>query len=106
MIVNVELDNLEEEKLLRVLREHREAIGWRIENLKGISPTIFTHKILMEENYKPTVQPQRRLNPTMQEVVKKEVIKLLNAGIIYPIRQFMGESGASSTHERRDDCNS
>src|SRR5436189_4959260 len=43
------------------------------------------HKILMEESYKPTVQPQRRLNPTMQEVVKKEILKLLDAGIIYPI---------------------
>ena len=39
----------------------------------------------MEESYKPTVQPQRRLNPTMQEVVKKEILKLLDTGIIYPI---------------------
>ena len=43
------------------------------------------HKILFEESYKPIVQPQRRLNPSMQEVVKKEVMKLLDAGIIYPI---------------------
>ena len=43
------------------------------------------HKILFEESYKPIVQPQRRLNPSMQEVVKKEVVKLLDAGIIYPI---------------------
>ena len=43
------------------------------------------HKILMEETYKPLVQPQRRLNPSMQEVVKKEVVKLMDAGIIYPI---------------------
>ncbi|KAL5565157.1 hypothetical protein UlMin_028321 [Ulmus minor] len=39
----------------------------------------------MEETYKPLVQPQRRLNPSMQEVVKKEVVKLMDAGIIYPI---------------------
>ena len=43
------------------------------------------HKILMEESYKPTVQPQRRLNLNMQEVVKKEVLKLLDVGVIYPI---------------------
>ena len=40
--------------------------------------------ILMEKSFKPTVQPQRRLNPIMQDVVKKEVLKLLDVGIIYP----------------------
>ncbi|PKI59721.1 hypothetical protein CRG98_019897 [Punica granatum] len=40
---------------------------------------------MLEAKCKPTVQPQRRLNPTLKEVVKKEVLKLLDAGIIYPI---------------------
>src|SRR5436189_3022057 len=39
----------------------------------------------MEEEYKPVVQPQRRLNPAMQDVLRKEVVKLLDAGIIYHI---------------------
>ncbi|XP_016164551.1 uncharacterized protein LOC107607077 [Arachis ipaensis] len=43
------------------------------------------HKILLEDDAKPVVQPQRRLNPTMKEVVQKEVTKLWEAGIIYPI---------------------
>ncbi|KAL5575038.1 hypothetical protein UlMin_016737 [Ulmus minor] len=85
VIINSSLNDLEEEKLLRVLREHRKAIGWTIDDIKGISPSICMHKILMEETYKPLVQPQRRLNPSMQEVVKKEVVKLMDAGIIYPI---------------------
>src|SRR2546430_971125 len=85
IIINASLTKNEKEKLLRVLREHKAAIGWTISDLKGISPSICMHKILMEESYKPTVQPQRRLNPTMQEVVKKEILKLLDAGIIYPI---------------------
>ncbi|KAL5544755.1 hypothetical protein UlMin_008539 [Ulmus minor] len=85
IIINSSLNDLEEEKLLRVLREHRKAIGWTIDDIKGISPSICMHKILMEETYKPLVQPQRRLNPSMQEVVKKEVVKLMDAGIIYPI---------------------
>ncbi|RVW58452.1 Retrovirus-related Pol polyprotein from transposon 17.6 [Vitis vinifera] len=51
----------------------------------GISPLICTHHIYMEEGAKPTRQPQRRLNPHMQEVVRAEVLKLLQAGIIYPI---------------------
>ncbi|KAL5574633.1 hypothetical protein UlMin_016332 [Ulmus minor] len=85
VIINSSLNDLEEEKLLRVLREHRKAIGWTIDDIKGISPSICMHKILMEETYKPLVQTQRRLNPSMQEVVKKEVVKLMDAGIIYPI---------------------
>ncbi|KAL5582669.1 hypothetical protein UlMin_015111 [Ulmus minor] len=85
VIINSYLNDLEEEKLLRVLREHRKAIGWTIDDIKGISPSICMHKILMEETYKPLVQPQQRLNPSMQEVVKKEVVKLMDAGIIYPI---------------------
>ncbi|KAL5541132.1 hypothetical protein UlMin_044349 [Ulmus minor] len=85
VIINSSLNDLEEEKLLRVLREHRKAIGWTIDDIKGIIPSICMHKILMEETYKPLVQPQRRLNPSMQEVVKKEVVKLMDVGIIYPI---------------------
>ncbi|XP_050886193.1 uncharacterized protein LOC127091565 [Lathyrus oleraceus] len=61
------------------------AIGWEIEDLKGISPTVCMHKILMEDDLKPVVQRQRRVNPTMKEVVRKEFLKLLDAGLIYPI---------------------
>ncbi|KAG9442621.1 hypothetical protein H6P81_018475 [Aristolochia fimbriata] len=78
--------NVREEKLLiGVLSKHKKAIGWTISDIKGISPTTCMHKILMEDSFKPTIQPQRRLNPTLQEVVKKEVVKLLDAGIMYPI---------------------
>ena len=70
---------------MNVLREQKEVIGWTIADIKGISPLICTHKILMEAECKPTAQPQRRLNLTIKEVVKKEVLKLLDAGIIYLI---------------------
>ena len=56
VIINSSLNDLEEEKLLRVLREHRKAIGWTIDDIKGISLSICMHKILMEETYKPLVQ--------------------------------------------------
>ncbi|GKF48186.1 reverse transcriptase domain-containing protein [Tanacetum coccineum] len=39
----------------------------------------------MEEDYEPTVQSQRRVNPKIHDVIKKEVEKLLDAGLIYPI---------------------
>nr|GEU53263.1 DNA-directed DNA polymerase [Tanacetum cinerariifolium] len=62
-----------------------EAIAWKITDIKGIDPRFCTHKILMEEDYKPAVQSQRRVNPKIHEVIKKEVIKLLDAGMIYLI---------------------
>ncbi|RVW62631.1 Retrovirus-related Pol polyprotein from transposon 17.6 [Vitis vinifera] len=67
------------------LKKCKKAIGWQISDLKGISPLVCTHHIYMEEDAKPVRQPQRRLNPHMQEVVRGEVLKLLQAGIIYPI---------------------
>ncbi|RDX70536.1 hypothetical protein CR513_50214, partial [Mucuna pruriens] len=75
----------QEEKLLKVLRQHKKAIGWKLSDLPGINPSICMHRILMEEDIKPIRQQQRRLNPTILDVVKKEVTKLLAAGIIYPI---------------------
>ena len=85
IIISSTLAAEEKEKLLEVLRLHKRAIAWKIMDIKGINPSFCTHKILMEDEYKPSAQHQRRLNPNMQEVVKKEVIKLLDAGLIYPI---------------------
>ena len=85
MIIASDLVDAQEEKLLDVLREHKEAISWTIENIKGISPSVVMHKIHLEEKVKPSREPQRRLNPAMQEVVRAEVIKLLDVGIIYLI---------------------
>ena len=75
----------EEDKLLRVLRGQKVAIGWSLADLKGIRPSMCMHRILLEDCHKLSVEAQRRLNPTMKEVVRKEVLKLLDAGVIYPI---------------------
>ena len=85
VIISADLSDDQRQKLLKVLREHKEAIAWKLSDIKGISPSYCTHKILMEDGYKPVVQPQRRLNPNMKDVVKAEVIKLLDARLIYPI---------------------
>ena len=71
--------------MLETLRKYKEAIAWSIEYLKGIDPSICMHKILLEENARTSVEHQRRLNPIMTEVVKKEVLKWLNAGFVYAI---------------------
>ncbi|KAH9751265.1 hypothetical protein KPL71_014224 [Citrus sinensis] len=85
VIISSKLSTLEEEKLIRVLRDYKKAIRWTIADIKGISPSTCMHRILLEEDAKPSIQAQRRLNPLMMEVVKKEILKLLDAGIIYPI---------------------
>ncbi|XP_035842255.1 uncharacterized protein LOC118488928 [Helianthus annuus] len=85
VIIASNLEVAQEEELMRVLKAHKAAIGWTIADLKGISPSIVMHKIITSEDAKPTRETQRRLNPNLREVVKKEVIKWLDAGIIYPI---------------------
>ena len=85
VIISARLSDAEEQSLLEILRKHKESIAWSIEDLKGISPSICMHKILLEESARPTVEHQRRLNPIMKEVVRKEVLKWLNAGFIYAI---------------------
>lgn len=85
VITNSSLNIEEEKKLIEVLKAQKTALGWTIDDIKGISPAICMQKILLEEDSRPVVQPQRRLNPTIKEVIQKEVMKLWNAGIIYPI---------------------
>ncbi|GJY54429.1 hypothetical protein Tco_0446093 [Tanacetum coccineum] len=85
VIISKELKDEEKAALLKVLKSHKWAIAWKISDIKGIDPSFCTHKILMEDDFKPAVQHQRRVNPKIHEVIKKEVIKLLDAGLIYPI---------------------
>nr|GEV55616.1 reverse transcriptase domain-containing protein [Tanacetum cinerariifolium] len=82
VIISKKLKDEEKSALLKVLKSHKRAITWKIFNIKGIDPRFCTHKILMEDDFKPTVQYQRRVNPKIHEVIKKEVIKLLDAGLI------------------------
>ena len=85
VIILASLTAVEEEKLLRVLRDHKDVIGWSLANLKGIRPYMCMYWILLEDGHKPSVEAQRRLNLTMKEVVIKEVFKWLDVGVIYPI---------------------
>ncbi|GJV60645.1 DNA-directed DNA polymerase [Tanacetum coccineum] len=85
VVISSALSTVKKARLLEVLKNHKGAIAWSIVDIKGIDSSFCTHKILMEDEFKPSVQPQRRVNPNIKEVVKKEVIKLLDAGLIYPI---------------------
>ncbi|KAK1629949.1 hypothetical protein QYE76_004264 [Lolium multiflorum] len=85
VIISSKLTEFEEERLLQILKKHRGAIGYTLDDLKGISPSICQHAINMEDDAKPVVEHQRRLIPKMKEMVRNEVLRLLEAGIIYPI---------------------
>ena len=79
VIISASLTAIEENKLLRVLRDHNDVLSWSPAYLKGIRPSMCMHRILLEDGHKPLVEAQRRLNPTMKEVVRKEVLKWLDA---------------------------
>ncbi|GJV96900.1 reverse transcriptase domain-containing protein [Tanacetum coccineum] len=84
VIIAKDLKDEEKAALLKVLKSHKRAIAWKLSDIKGVNPEFCTHKILMEEDYEPSVQSQR-VNPKIHDVIKKEVEKLLDAGLIYPI---------------------
>ena len=75
----------QEKQVLDLLRENQEALGRTFGDIRGISPTIVQHRIHLEDNAKPYRDRQRRLNLTLQEVVRKEVLKWLDHDIIFPI---------------------
>nr|GEY46534.1 reverse transcriptase domain-containing protein [Tanacetum cinerariifolium] len=75
----------EKAALIKLLKSHKQDIAWKLSDIKGINPEFYTHKILIEDDFEPTVQHQRRVNPQIYDVIKKEVLKLLDAGLIYPI---------------------
>ena len=85
VIISDKLSQEEICKLVVVLERHKSAIGYSLQDLIGISPTLCTHCIPIDPDSLPSREPQRRLNNAMREVVKKEVLKLLHAGIIYPV---------------------
>ncbi|GJW33010.1 reverse transcriptase domain-containing protein [Tanacetum coccineum] len=71
VIIAKGLKNDEKDALLKVLKSHKRAIAWKITDIKGIDPRFCTHKILMEDDYKPTVQSQRRVNPKIHEMIER-----------------------------------
>nr|GEV87274.1 reverse transcriptase domain-containing protein [Tanacetum cinerariifolium] len=85
VIISKVLSVNEKSALLEVLKSRKKAIAWKLTDIKGIDPKFCSHKILLEEDYTPKVQSQRRVNPKIHDAIKKEVEKLLDARLIYPI---------------------
>ncbi|GKB44140.1 hypothetical protein Tco_0889082 [Tanacetum coccineum] len=85
VIISSQLSKEKKNKLISILKKHKQAFAWKTTDIPGICPSFCKHKIQLLDDKKLVVQKQRRLNPNMQEVVKKEIMKLLDTGIIYPI---------------------
>ena len=77
--------NENEKEVVEILKKNKKVIVLSVKELKGISPSTYMHKILMEENARTSIEHQRKMNLVMKEVVKKEVLKWLNTGFLYAI---------------------
>ena len=73
------------ESLVKVLKRFRRDIGLTIADIIGIPLGICSYKIQLRPDHKQSIEHKRLLNPPMKEVVKKEIFKWLDAGVIYPI---------------------
>ena len=85
VMISSDLSSEEEARLMEVLRKPKKAIGWHISDLKGISPAYCMHRIMMEEEYRPGRQPQRKLNPSMKEEGRKKVLRVIEGLLNYPL---------------------
>nr|GEZ77281.1 DNA-directed DNA polymerase [Tanacetum cinerariifolium] len=106
VIISKDLSVNEKSALIDVLKSRKKVIAWKLTDIKGIDPEFRSHKILLEDDFSPKVQSQRRVNPKIHDVIKKEVEKLLDAGLIYPISDspwekshFMVKEGIILGHE-------
>nr|GEV15741.1 reverse transcriptase domain-containing protein [Tanacetum cinerariifolium] len=72
VIIAKDLSVDEKSALLKVLKYRKQAIAWKLTDIKGIDYEFCSHKILLEEDYTPKVQRQRRVNPKIHDVIKKE----------------------------------
>ncbi|GJT79591.1 hypothetical protein Tco_1053933 [Tanacetum coccineum] len=90
VIISKDLSQEEKTSLIKVLKNRKQAIAWKLSDIRGIDPEFCSHKILLEDDYEPSVQHQRRVNPKIHDVIKKEVEKLLDAGCIIDLRMAMG----------------
>jgi hypothetical protein len=83
--INRGLTEQQREHLVKVLQNHNNAFTWDYSDMKGIHPDLCTHHIYIKEGSRPIFQPQHWMNPTLRDIVKEELQKLLATNFIYPI---------------------
>nr|GFB32993.1 reverse transcriptase domain-containing protein [Tanacetum cinerariifolium] len=85
VIIAKNLSMEEKTALITILKSQKQAVAWKLSDIKGIGPEFCTHKILMKGDFEPAVQHQRRVNLKIHDVIKQEVLNILDAGLIYLI---------------------
>ena len=85
VIILSQLHEEQGEWLLEVLQWNEQAGGWTLVDLRGLNPSLCNQHIFWEDESKPIKETQRRLNLKIWEVIKEEILKWLNAKIIYHI---------------------
>nr|GEV56434.1 hypothetical protein [Tanacetum cinerariifolium] len=88
MIISSKLSDKEKSSLLQVLEKQKGAIAWKMLDIKGISPPYCTHKILMEDDFKLVIQPQRRLNPKVQDVSHDDEFASIIANLMMQLERI------------------
>ena len=101
VVINYKLTESETRRLVAILEKYQSVIGYSLQDLKGISPNLCTHRIPMEPEHKPSREHQRRLNDAMREVVKKEVLKLLHV-VSYTPSKIASGSAQFKWSQRRE----
>ena len=85
MNINPNLSSAETNRVIKLLQDNKEPFAWDYVDMKGISPTMCKHHIYIKDDCRSVRHPQMRMNPTMKEIVKTKLQKMLNVGFIYPI---------------------
>lgn len=85
VIVATDLHGEQVNAFVVVLQQFRIVIKWTIAGIISIPLGVCTYKIQSIKDYNSSIENQRCLNPTIQEVMCKEIMKWLDAGVIYPI---------------------
>jgi hypothetical protein len=85
LYINSSLEPEQKTQVIEMLQRQFDAFAWDYADMKGIHPDTCTHHIYTNDQIRPVRQPQRRMNPTLKDIVKEELQKLLQANLIYPI---------------------
>ena len=83
--INLELEGQQTKKLIELLQKMSGDFAWDYNDMKGIHPDTCSHHIYTREGAKPIRESQRWMNPTLKDILKEELQKLLNVNFIYPI---------------------
>ena len=75
MIISSQLNDEQEKRLLDVVRQNEQAIGWTLVDLRGLDPSLCTHRIFLEDESRPIREPQQRINPKVWDAMKEEILK-------------------------------